>query len=233
MQGKLGRPSPALVIAMIALFAALGGTSYGLARNSIDSREIKNNDVRSKDLRNNDVRSGDIRAGAVQSSDLKDNSVTGTDVDESSLGTVPNATSAGDAAALGGVASAGYARKTLEPVHIVGKAGEPVFQNDWGFFQFDNVGFWKDEFGVVYLQGALDPANGPTNGTTAFTVPTGYRPPVRVTFTGREGQGPNAENEDCRVTVFEDGQLQVSTIPNAPTSDVGSCHLNGILYRTQ
>jgi hypothetical protein len=69
------RLSYANVVASVALFIALGGTSYGLATGSIDSREIKNNDVRSRDLRNNDVRGRDIRTGAVRSSDVGDASL--------------------------------------------------------------------------------------------------------------------------------------------------------------
>lgn len=71
MRKRFGRPSPALAISLIALFVAMGGTSYGLARNSIDSREIKNNDVRSSDIRNNDVRSKDVRNGSLLSKDFK------------------------------------------------------------------------------------------------------------------------------------------------------------------
>jgi hypothetical protein len=66
------RPSPALVISLVALFCSLGGVSYGLATGSIDSREIKNNTVRSKDIRNNTVRSGDVRNNTVRSRDVRD-----------------------------------------------------------------------------------------------------------------------------------------------------------------
>jgi hypothetical protein len=65
------RPSPALVIAMIALFISLGGVSYGLARNSVDSREIKNGTVSSRDLKNNSVTSRDVKNGSLAASDLK------------------------------------------------------------------------------------------------------------------------------------------------------------------
>ncbi len=117
------RPSPATVIASIALFVSLGGVSYGVATGSIDSREIKNNNVRSRDLRNNDVRGTDIRTGTVVGSDVGDNSLTGSDILESGLGTVPsaasagtantansagNAATAGNALALGGRGPAGY-----------------------------------------------------------------------------------------------------------------------------
>ena len=56
------RPSPAMVVALIALFVAMGGVSYGVATGSIDGREIKNNTVKSGDLRNNDIRGKDIRS---------------------------------------------------------------------------------------------------------------------------------------------------------------------------
>jgi hypothetical protein len=248
MKGKLGRPSPALAISLIALFVALGGTSYGLARNSIDTREIKNNDVRSADLRNNDVRSGDIRAGGVQSSDVADDALTGSDVNEGSLGTVPNAsraasagradsagtadsaTTASNAGTLGGLAPEAYAKATIEAPHIVGKPGQPAFENGWNFFQSDNVGFFKDQFGMVYLQGALDPGDNPANGSAAFTLPQGYRPTFLASFPGREGPGVNSENEDCRITVFTTGAVQVNTTP-ATTSELGSCRLDGILFR--
>ena len=50
------RPSPAMVVALVALFMSLGGVSYGVATGFIDSREIKNNVVSTKDLKNNDIR---------------------------------------------------------------------------------------------------------------------------------------------------------------------------------
>jgi hypothetical protein len=77
------RPSPALVIACIALFLALGGVSYGLATGAIDSREIKNNTIRSRDVRNGALRGRDIRRGTIA----------GREVRESRLGTVPGAAS--------------------------------------------------------------------------------------------------------------------------------------------
>ena len=98
------RPSPALVISMIALFVSLSGVSYGVATGFIDSREIKNNEIRSldirnnqirtRDLRNNEVRGIDIRNSTVQGRDIALNTVTGEDINESTLGKVPSATAA-------------------------------------------------------------------------------------------------------------------------------------------
>jgi hypothetical protein len=64
------RPSPSMVVALIALFVSLGGVSYGVATGSIDSRELKNNTVRSGDLRNNDVRGKDLRNNGVTGADV-------------------------------------------------------------------------------------------------------------------------------------------------------------------
>ena len=49
------RPSPAMVVSLIALFVALGGTSYAVATGSIDSREIKNYTLTGKDMRKDGV----------------------------------------------------------------------------------------------------------------------------------------------------------------------------------
>lgn len=71
--GKLNRfrPSPAMVVALIALFVALGGGAYaGVTLNSIRSKDIKDGQVRSVDLANNAVNSAKIRNGAVTDSDL-------------------------------------------------------------------------------------------------------------------------------------------------------------------
>src|SRR5918995_6164280 len=59
------RPSPALIVACVALFVSLGGVSYGVATGFIDSREIKNNEVRSLDVRNNEIRTRDLRNNEV------------------------------------------------------------------------------------------------------------------------------------------------------------------------
>jgi len=66
------RPSHGTVVGYIALFIALGGTSYGLATGSIGSREVQNNSIRSADIRNNTVRGKEVRRGTLRSSDLAD-----------------------------------------------------------------------------------------------------------------------------------------------------------------
>ena len=91
------RPSAAMAVALLALFVALGGSSYAalhvgsaqIVNNSVRSKDIRNNDVRSKDIRNNDIRGKDIRNSTIQGKDVALDTLTGLDVKESTLGTVP------------------------------------------------------------------------------------------------------------------------------------------------
>ena len=91
------RPSPAMVVALIALFVAMGGVSYGVATGSIDGREIKNSTIKTGDLRNNDIRGTDIRRGTITGSDVGSNALSGADISESSLGKVASASRADSA----------------------------------------------------------------------------------------------------------------------------------------
>ena len=99
------RPTPAMGIALVALFVALSGTAVALPgknrvdsndpkRGSIGTRAIANNSVRSKDIRTGNVRSSDVLNDSLLSEDVKNDALTGDDINEGTLGTVPNATSA-------------------------------------------------------------------------------------------------------------------------------------------
>jgi hypothetical protein len=111
------RPSPAMIVALIALFVSLSGVSYGVATGFIDSREIlnnqvrsidiRNNEVRTRDLRNNEVRGIDIRNSTVQSRDIALNAVTGDDVKEDTLQKVPSALLADTATSATSATTAG------------------------------------------------------------------------------------------------------------------------------
>jgi hypothetical protein len=96
MKIAVSRPSPAMVVAVIALIAALSGTAYAaLGKNSVGTRQLKAKAVTSGKLANN----------AVTSAKVAKNSLTGADINVDALGTVPSAVhadSAGDAGTLGG-----------------------------------------------------------------------------------------------------------------------------------
>jgi ABC-type cobalt transport system substrate-binding protein len=62
MKIRPGRPSPAMAVALLALFLAVGGNvvAYGLGRNSVHSRDIAPRAVRASDLGSLRIRSGSI-----------------------------------------------------------------------------------------------------------------------------------------------------------------------------
>ena len=70
------RPTPAMVIALIALFAALGGTATALrGKNSVRSDDIRRGAVKSSDIAGSAVHTKDLANKAVKSSKIGTNAV--------------------------------------------------------------------------------------------------------------------------------------------------------------
>jgi len=87
-------------IALLALFIALGGTTYAataLPSNSVGTKQLKKNAVTAAKIKNSAATNAKIAANAVTGAKVKDDTLTGADVVESSLGTVPSAASATNA----------------------------------------------------------------------------------------------------------------------------------------
>ena len=81
------RPSPEMIVAIIALVAALGGTAYA-------ARLAPKHSVGAKQLKAKAVTTGKIANGVVNGSHVADKSLTGEDINLNALGTVPSATNA-------------------------------------------------------------------------------------------------------------------------------------------
>ena len=93
---RVSRPSPALIIALIALMVSLGGTGYAaftLPRNSVGNKQLK--------------------SGAVTAAKVKRHSLTGAQINLRKLGTVPTARDAGRALKAGTAAPVGKAGGAL------------------------------------------------------------------------------------------------------------------------
>ena len=191
------RPSPAMVVACIALTVALGGTSVAaiqaLPKNSVGTKQLKRN--------------------AVTSPKVKNNAITGADVNEGSLAKVPsaasadsaanatNAANAGNAANLGGQPPSAYAASASEAYHEVGAAGQSPFQNGWANFAaatWSTAGYYLDSLGVVHLKGTI---SGGTTGLAAFTLPAGYRPTKNLFLLAASSTG------EALLEVFSDGRV--------------------------
>jgi hypothetical protein len=79
-------PSPATAISLLALFVALGGSSYAAVK--IGSAQIKNNSIKSTDVKNRSLRGVDLRNSTVTAGKVRNNSLRGTDLRNLSVGGV-------------------------------------------------------------------------------------------------------------------------------------------------
>jgi hypothetical protein len=77
------RPSPAMIVALVALFVAMGGSSYAAVK--ISARDINKGAVGTRAIANNSIRSGDIHNATVSGIDVKDDSLTNADIDNTNL----------------------------------------------------------------------------------------------------------------------------------------------------
>ncbi len=90
------RPSPAMVVACLALSVALGGTSVAAIQ------ALPRDSVGAKQLKRNAVTGPKIKANAVTGAKVAANSLTGADINEARLGKVPAAATADTANPIGG-----------------------------------------------------------------------------------------------------------------------------------
>ena len=158
------------VMSSIAVFLVLGGAAFAAA-------QLPKNSVGKKQLKANAVTTAKIKKNAVTTAKIKNGAITGVKVNESTLETVPSATTAG-------TANVATSLSALEPVHLVGAAGEPGFENgsanvppgEFGGVSFNPVGFYKDHEGIVHLQGVALVGKSSSSPVPIFTLPAGFRP---------------------------------------------------------
>jgi hypothetical protein len=100
------RPPAAMIVALIALFVALSGSSYAAVK--IGARDIKRGAVGTRAIANDSIRSADIHNAAVSGVDVRDDSLTNADIDNATL-SAQTAKSADTAARATTATSAGTA----------------------------------------------------------------------------------------------------------------------------
>lgn len=107
------RPSAALVVALIALFVALGGPAY--AARLINGADIKKGTVRSRQIKDHTIATRDISAAAVKTLEATPNG---------SVGTIKLADGAvtSDKLATGAVTAAKLAASSVGPAQLAGGA---------------------------------------------------------------------------------------------------------------
>jgi hypothetical protein len=238
---RFRRPSPAMVLAFVALVAALSGTAVALpGKNSVDSGDIRNNTVRSKDIRNNQVATKDVKNNNLRSNDIRNNTVTGNDVNEATLGQVPSANAANTA----NTANTANNIAAPENFHEVGAPGEPPFLNGCTphtlavpGVEVESPAFYKDREGRVHLKGVY---TCPMGSTAAFQLPPGYRPANNriLTFSGfcltgcstTDSGGDTADLRNGLLAVAGTG-VPIANGDGAVLGDGTTMSLDGISFR--
>lgn len=76
-------PGMSMAVAMVALLAAIGGTSY--AASKIDGGQIQSSSITAKQIKNDSLKGKDFKSGGLTGTDLRDDKVTGKQVNESKL----------------------------------------------------------------------------------------------------------------------------------------------------
>jgi hypothetical protein len=153
-------PSPAMVVALIALV-------FGMVGTGVAALKLPKNSVSSKQLKKNSVTGAKIKKDAVTGAKVKKQSLTGEDIDLAKLGTVPSAQTANSI-------------PPAEATHLVGAPGEPVFESGSSNLgpisgaSFKPAGFFKDHEGIVHLQGLVKVGEGGI--AIIFSLPPGFRP---------------------------------------------------------
>ncbi len=86
------RPSPALGVAVLALFIALGGTVYAAKKARIDGRAVKVKSLPGNRLKLRSIPANRLKPGVLAAAGANQKAlITGAEIDELSLGQVPNA----------------------------------------------------------------------------------------------------------------------------------------------
>lgn len=228
------RPSPALVVAVLALIVAMAGTGYAafkLPKNSVGAPQLKKN--------------------AVNGAKVAKGSLTGQDIDLAKLGTVPaaveaaHATSADSATQAKSALSASHASTAdsansippAGPIRFVGTPGEPPFLSGsvnhplsvpGGSYQ--RVGFYKDHEGVVHLEGVVDAGKEGAVPGLIFVLPPGYRPADGTALPFEPAEGRGILVSGTGVTL---GGIDLSGGVYAAETEKGAIPLGGITFLAQ
>jgi hypothetical protein len=105
----LHMPSPAMIVACVALFIALGGTSYAaatLAANSVGTKQLKKNAVSSAKIKNAAVTGTKVKDGTLTGAKIADATITTAKLTDASVTGAKLADASVDAAKMGSIPGA-------------------------------------------------------------------------------------------------------------------------------
>ena len=185
------RLSYANVMATLALFVALGGVGYAAAklpRNSVGPKQIKADAVKPSELAPNSVDGSNVVDGSIAGAEIADESIAHADIGQEEVGgdeiadgsigggDIANGSLGGDDindGSIGGVelADASVTRAKLAPVDLKSPTLDECSPGTpWQAVPGLPPHYWKDNEGVVHLEGAVQCSVNIT-GASIFQIP--------------------------------------------------------------
>jgi hypothetical protein len=199
------RPSPAMVVACVAMVVALGGAAYAVTtapKNSVVSRSIKNGRVKTQDLAAggvqhsnlapNSVDTGNVVDGSLLGGDVAANALGGSQIDESSLGPVPTLLPPEAWHVVHAPTGTSTANTPDGQLFCYSSGGlPPQCFAGWQTAPGQPVKFFIDREGIVHLEGAAQTFGVECGclGSNVFRLPPGYRPDQIQEFTNAVSAG--------------------------------------------
>lgn len=183
MKKGLRLPGPALVISLVALFVALGGTGYAalrLPRNSVGTAQIRSGAVTGVKIRNGVVTAAKVKNGTLTGAKLRNGTVTAGKIDVRGL-TVPNATHSTEAVTAMTAATASTATTATSAT----TAGTATTASSPG-----TLASGKTETGVYSVDFVAAAKGDSGSAAISFAFPLASAPAV-------EWLGPNTSDSNC------------------------------------
>ena len=227
------RPSPALLVACLALFLAAGGPAAAVnaadaAARLITGKQIKDNSITGRDIKDGSLVVGDFKRGELARALPAGQGAQGARGETGPQGPAGPAGPKGDRGDQGiqgiqGVkgdkgdkgdpgapapAPEGWTTVSEFASGTFCSGGTPTDCN-WGYAwgQWPNPQYFKDSSGVVHLRGAVK-CNG-TCGSSSymFRLPAGYRPAVQAVVPGISSSDTYGAGTFQRINVETSGWL--------------------------